>query len=159
MSFKPDVTVAAVVERDGRFLVVEERAGRRIVIIQPAGHLEAGESLVEAVVRETLEETAHRFDPEHLLGVYLWRDPVTDRTFLRVAFIGSAAGPETGRRLDRCIIRAAWLTREQLALRPHSLRSPLVLRCIDDYLGGIRHPLSLLNHLGLEDAATRVAGG
>jgi 8-oxo-dGTP pyrophosphatase MutT (NUDIX family) len=159
MSFKPDVTVAAVVERDGRFLVVEERAGRRIVINQPAGHLEAGESLLEAVVRETLEETAYRFEPEHLLGIYLWRDPVTDRTFLRVAFTGNVAGPDLGLRLDRCIVRAAWLSREQLALRPHSLRSPLVMRCVDDYLGGSRHPLSLLNHIGLEEAATRVAGG
>lgn len=151
MSFRPDVTVAAVVERGGRFLMVEERAARRIVLNQPAGHLERGETLVEAVVRETLEETGCALRAEAVTGIYLWRRPETDRTFLRVAFTGTVDGPDPARRLDRCIIRAAWMTREQLAGRPQSLRSPLVLRCIDDYLSGARHPLSLLTSLDLGD--------
>jgi 8-oxo-dGTP pyrophosphatase MutT (NUDIX family) len=149
MTFRPDVTVAAVVERDGRFLVVEERAARRIVINQPAGHLERGEDLVTAVVRETLEETAYRLVPEAITGIYLWRHPVIDRTFLRVAFCGTVEGPDPALRLDRCIIRAAWLTRAQLAAQPGRLRSPLVLRCIDDHLAGHRHPLSLLSSIDL----------
>ncbi len=149
MPFRPDVTVAAVVERDGRFLVVEERAARRVVFNQPAGHLERGESLAAAVIRETLEETAYRLQPEAITGIYLWRHPVIDRTFLRVAFCGSVEGPDPSARLDRCIIRAAWLTRAELEARPARLRSPLVLRCIDDYLAGHRHPLSLLSEVDL----------
>lgn len=149
MAFRPDVTVAAVVERDGRFLVVEERAARRVVINQPAGHLERGESLVEAVVRETLEETAHRLVPEAVTGIYLWPHPVIDSTFLRVAFCGSVTGPDPTLRLDRCILRTAWLTRAQLAERQGRLRSPLVLRCVDDYLAGRRYPLDLLSAVDL----------
>lgn len=152
MSFRPDVTVAAVVERDGRFLLVEERAGRRIVFNQPAGHLEDRETLLEAVVRETLEETTCRFVPDSLLGVYLWRNPGNERTFLRIAFVGSVGEPDPGLRLDRAIIRTAWLTPAQLRERPYALRSPLVLRCIDDYLAGQRHPLSLLASLADLDA-------
>jgi len=159
MPFRPDVTVAAVIERDGRFLMVEERAARRIVFNQPAGHLERGESLVEAVVRETLEETGYVLAPDAVTGIYLWRNPVLDRTFLRVAFSGPAEGPDPARRLDRCIIRAAWLTREQLAARPNALRSPLVLRCIDDYLAGTRHPLSLLASLDPGADAGSIAAG
>lgn len=147
MTFRPDVTVAAVVERDGRFLVVEERAARRIVINQPAGHLEAGESLLDAAVRETLEETGYRLSPASVTGIYLWRHPATGRSFLRVAFTGAVTGPEPDHRLDRCIVRAAWMSREQLAARPNVLRSPLVLRCIDDFLAGARYPLSLLTSL------------
>ena len=152
MAFRPDVTVAAIIERDGRFLVVEERAARRIVINQPAGHLERGESLVEAVVRETLEETAYALVPEALTGIYLWHHPAVDRTFLRVAFTGAVTGPDQARRLDRVIVRTAWMTREQLAARPNALRSPLVLRCIDDYLAGRRHPLSLLSAIDIGQA-------
>jgi len=158
MPFRPDVTVAAIVHRDGQFLMVEERAARRVVLNQPAGHLERGESLLEAVVRETLEETAHTFVPDAITGIYLWRSEATDRTFLRVAFSGEVSGPDPARRLDRCILRAAWLTREQLAARAFRLRSPLVLRCIDDFLAGARHPLSLLTTIGLEACAMPVEG-
>jgi len=147
MSFRPDVTVAAVVERDGLFLVVEEHAATRRVLNQPAGHLEEGESLLEAVVRETLEETAYRFTPQALVGVYLWRSPEAGRTFLRVAISGEVTGPDPTRRLDRCIIRSAWLSRAQLAARGGALRSPLVLRCIDDHLAGAGYPLALLAHV------------
>ena len=159
MAFRPDVTVAAIVHRDGRFLMVEERAARRIVLNQPAGHLERGETLVEAVVRETLEETAYTLRPEAVTGVYLWRNEGMDRTFLRVAFTGEVEGPDADRRLDRCVIRATWLTREQLTARPRALRSPLVLRCIDDYLAGSRHSLSLLASLGVGAAGDAAAAG
>ncbi len=157
MSFRPDVTVAAVVERDGKFLVVEERAARRIVINQPAGHLERGESLLDAVVRETLEETACALTPQALVGVYLWHSAGADRTFLRVTFCGSVTGPDPGRRLDRSILRSLWLSRGQLQARASALRSPLVLRCIDDYLAGARHPLGLLASLDVEVAARHPA--
>ena len=146
MALKPDVTVAAIIERDGRFLVVQERAARRIVLNQPAGHLEEGESLLQAVVRETLEETGYPFVPKALTGLYLWRSPA-DRTFLRVAFAGSVGDRVNGAPLDRAIIRTAWVSRAQLAEREPELRSPLVLRCIDDYLRGVRYPLELLNHV------------
>lgn len=151
MSFRPDVTVAALVERDGRFLIVQERAARRVVLNQPAGHLEEGETLLQAVVRETLEETGHAFEPEALTGLYLWRSPM-NRTFLRVAFSGRVQERANGARLDRAIIRTAWLTRAELEGRAPELRSPLVLRCIDDYLRGVRYPLALLGDLGIVTA-------
>jgi len=159
MAFRPDVTVAAIVHRDGRFLMVEERAARRVVLNQPAGHLERGESLLEAVIRETLEETAYTLRPEAVTGIYLWRHEDIDRTFLRVAFSGEVDGPDVARRLDRCVLRATWMTREQLAARPQALRSPLVLRCIDDYLAGARHPLSLLASLGIGAVGEAAAAG
>lgn len=147
MVWKPDVTVAAVVEREGRFLLVEEYVGQRMVINQPAGHLEANESLVEATIRETLEETAWRFEPEALSGIYLWPHPDRDVTFLRVTFTGRVTDHYPDRRLDHGIRRTLWLTRSEIAQRSAQLRSPLVLRCIDDYLTGIRYPLDLLTHL------------
>jgi 8-oxo-dGTP pyrophosphatase MutT (NUDIX family) len=146
MSLKPDVTVAAIVEHAGLFLIVQERAARRIVLNQPAGHLEDGESLRDAVVRETLEETGYPFTPQALIGLYLWRGPL-GRTFLRVAFAGSVGEREDGARLDRAVIRTAWLGRDQLQDRQAELRSPLVLLCIDDYLRGTRYPLEMLNHV------------
>ena len=147
MVWKPDVTVAAVAEIDGRFLFVEERASGRVVINQPAGHLEEGETFLEAVVRETLEETAWRFEPQSLLGVYVWRPEHQARTFLRVAFAGVVSDHDPSRPLDHGILRTRWLTREQLVEPRLRLRSPLVTQCVDDYLAGTRHPLTLLNHL------------
>ena len=146
MALKLDVTVAAIVERDGRFLVVQERAARRVVLNQPAGHLEDGESLSQAVVRETLEETGYPFMPQAVTGLYLWRGP-SERTFLRVAFNGRVGDREESVRLDRAVIRVIWLDRDQLQNRQAELRSPLVLRCIDDYLSGVRYPLEVLSHL------------
>lgn len=146
MALKFDLTVAAIAERDGRFLIVQERAARRIVLNQPAGHLEDGESLIEAVVRETLEETGRRFVPESVTGLYHWRGP-GERTVLRVAFAGSVGERDEASPLDRAILRTAWMDPGELRSREAELRSPLVLRCIDDYLRGARHPLSLLNRL------------
>ena len=146
MTLKLDVTVAAVVERAGRFLIVQERAARRVVLNQPAGHLEDGESLVEAVIRETEEETGYPFAPLAVTGLYLWRSPA-ERSFLRVAFTGIVGDRIDGAPLDRAIIRTAWITRNQLRQREAELRSPLVLRCIDDFLRGARYPLEILNHV------------
>ena len=153
MGRKPDVTVAAIAERDGRFLVVEERINRRLLFNQPAGHVEHGETLLAAVVREAREETAWRFDPQALLGIYLWRNPNSRREILRVAFTGSVADHDAAQRLDRGIIGTHWLTLEDLAARQERLRSPLVLRCVHDYLAGQRHPLDGIAQLDLECAA------
>ena len=158
MVWRPDVTVAAVAERDGRFLVVEERASGRVVINQPAGHLEDGETFLQAVVRETLEETAWQFQPQAVVGVYVWRPQHLARTFLRVAFAGELETHDPSRPLDRGILRTRWLSREQLANPQMRLRSPLVLQCVDDYLSGVRHPLSLISHL-ISTPATLAASG
>jgi 8-oxo-dGTP pyrophosphatase MutT (NUDIX family) len=143
-----DVTVAAVIEREGRFLVVEELAGGRIVLNQPAGHLEPRESLLEAAVRETFEETGYRFEPKHVVGVYLWQAE-SGTTFLRTTFCGVHTPPPPGAavRLDEGIIATHWLTRSQLLGRQSDLRSPLVLRCLNDYLAGARHSLDVLTHV------------
>jgi 8-oxo-dGTP pyrophosphatase MutT (NUDIX family) len=138
MVWKPDVTVAAVAEHDGRFLVVEERASGRVVINQPAGHLEDGETFLEAVIRETLEETAWQFQPQAVVGVYVWRPQHLARTFLRVAFAGELGSHDPSRSLDRGILRTRWLSREQLG--PLVPRSPLV-RSADDSCD-VRYPLS-----------------
>src|SRR5215831_635832 len=150
MTFRPDVTVAAIAERDGRFLLVEEHIGSRLVLNQPAGHLEDGESVLDAVTRETLEESAWHFTPDALVGVYLWKQPENGRSFLRITISGMATHHEPQRRLDRGIERALWLPRDQIVAKSARLRSPMVLRCIDDYLGGARHSLEVLQHLSLE---------
>ncbi|HID48410.1 MAG TPA: NUDIX hydrolase [Chromatiales bacterium] len=137
------VTVAAVIERDGRFLLVEENVNGRRVLNQPAGHVEPDESFVEAVIRETLEETACHFQPESAMGVYRWQIPGTDQIYLRHGFCGRITGHEPDRPLDAAILRTVWLNREQLQQQTDRLRSPLVLACIDDYLAGHRYPLAL----------------
>src|SRR5262245_62544111 len=114
MSWKPELTVAAVVERQGRFLMVEERVARRLVFNQLAGHVEEGEDLLDAVVRETLEETAWEFQPQAIVGIYLWKNPGNGRSFLRVAYSGIARQHDSERRLEPAILRAHWLTRDQL---------------------------------------------
>src|SRR5689334_15616642 len=152
MRCDPDVTVAAIVQRDGRYLMVEERISGRLVLNQPAGHLEKGETLVEAVIRETREETAWRLVPEALVGTYLWHNPDSDRSFLRFAFCGSVDDHRVDQPLDTGIVRAVWLSHEQLRAQPGRLRSPLVLRCLDDFLLGVRRPLDSVATLGLETA-------
>jgi ADP-ribose pyrophosphatase YjhB (NUDIX family) len=145
--WKPSVTVAAVIERDGRFLMVEELSDGRQVFNQPAGHWEPGETLIEACAREAVEETAHAFTPRHLTGIYRWQHAPTGTSFLRFAFCGDVGAVDPGRSLDKEILRAVWLTLEEIReLRPRH-RSPLVMRCIDDYLAGRRFPLDLITHL------------
>jgi ADP-ribose pyrophosphatase YjhB (NUDIX family) len=151
----PEVTVAAIVERDNRFLLVEERISGRLVLNQPAGHLEDRETLVEAVIRETREESAWRFHPEAMVGTYLWRNPHTGRSYLRFAFCGSVDDHKPLQPLDTGIVRAVWLTHEQLLAQARRLRSPLVLRCLEDYLLGKRSGLDAVACLGL-DAAPQV---
>ena len=147
MIWKPNVTVAAIVERDGRFLLVEEHTNRGQLFNQPAGHLDPGESLIQAVARETLEETACAFEPTGLLGVYQYPSRADDVTYIRFAFTGTISGPEAGRPLDTGIIRAVWLTAQEIRRDAARHRSPLVMRCIDDYLAGRRFPLDVLcNH-------------
>jgi 8-oxo-dGTP pyrophosphatase MutT (NUDIX family) len=158
-----DVTVAAIIERSGRFLMVEERAGTSLVLNQPAGHLEQGESLLAAVAREALEETGHRFEPEHVVGFYLWHSEGADTTYLRVAFCGEVEPSADVAALDEGIVALHWLSRAQLATRAHQLRSPMVLRCIDDYLAGRRYPLECLaylesNPINIDDTATLHVG-
>ena len=147
--WKPSVTVAAVVERAGRYLLVEEHTPAGLKLNQPAGHLDPGESPQQAVVRECLEETACAFAPQALLGVYLARferpalggQPAEDITYLRFAYCGTVGEPEPGRALDEPIVRTLWLTPDELRTQAHRLRSPLVLRCIDDHAAGVRHGL------------------
>jgi len=158
MSFRPDVTVASIIERDGLFLLVEEHIGTRLVLNQPAGHLEDSETLIEAAIRETLEESAWHFAPKGLVGVYLWKQPESGRSFLRVALYGSVTHHEPQRRLDRGIERALWLTRDQIVAKSSRLRSPMVLRCVDDYVGGARYPLEVLQALSLDTAAVAISG-
>lgn len=142
--WKPNVTVAAVVERNNKFLVVEERSGGSIVFNQPAGHLEDAESLIEAVIRETLEETAWHFTPEAVTGIYRYSSPGSHITYIRICFCGSCSHFDNERSLDDGIIAAHWLSRDELESRSGQLRSPLVLRCIDDYLASKRYPLDIL---------------
>lgn len=146
MTWKPHVTVAALVEKDGRYLLVEEQTDEGLRFNQPAGHLEPGESLVDGARREALEETAYEFHPTHLVGVYSWRHPARGTTYLRFAFAGTLGAHHPERALDAGIVRAAWLEpREILATRDRH-RSPLVLRCMEDHLRGVRAPLDLLVH-------------
>lgn len=141
----PRVTVASILERDGRYLLVEERVSGQPVLNQPAGHLEDGESLLAAVVRETREETAWDFTPEALVGVYRWRGP--DKTFLRFVFSGRLDRHHAGQPLDPDILRTRWLSWEELRDGRHEMRSPLVLQCLEDYRRGRRFPLELLRDL------------
>ena len=145
--WKPSVTVAAIIERDGKFLLVEEETSDGIRFNQPAGHLDPGESLIDAVSREALEETSFSFTPDALIGVYLSRY-VSSRTreevtYLRFAFTGTL-GEQHERPLDEGIIRTVWMSRDELVACEAAHRSPLVLHCVDDYLRGKRSPLSLI---------------
>jgi 8-oxo-dGTP pyrophosphatase MutT (NUDIX family) len=156
--WKPNVTVAAVIERDGRFLLVEEQAGDGLRLNTPAGHLDPGESPAEGCARETLEETAHHFTPTALIGIYMARSlPVAegseDVTYMRFAYCGTLGAFEEGRALDDGIVRTLWMTPDEIRASVARHRSPLLLQCIEDYLAGQRHPLELVH----VDATVRVA--
>lgn len=143
--WKPSVTVAAVMQRAGRFCLVEEEADGRLVFNQPAGHWEPGETLLQACAREALEETAFSFQPTHLLGIYRWHYAPNDVTFLRFAFLGEVLA-ETGGPLDPEIRRVVWLTPDEVRAASDRHRSPLVMACVDDCLAGRRYPLDSIRH-------------
>lgn len=144
--WKPNVTVAALIERDGKFLLVEEETEDGLRFNQPAGHLDEGESLVVACAREALEETAWGFTPTVLVGIYLWPRPQGDITYLRFAFAGELGEHHEGRELDAGIRRAVWMTPDEIGAVEPRHRSPLVRQCVRDYLAGRRYPLELLRH-------------
>lgn len=142
------MTVAAVIERDGKFLLVEEEpeAGSGLFINQPAGHLDPGESIIQGAIRETLEETAYTFVPEYVVGIYHWHSQRVDTTYIRFAFGGCVTHHDPHRALDSGIVQAAWLSPEEVNLMIQRHRSPLVMQCIRDYQAGKRYPLELLTH-------------
>jgi len=143
----PHVVVAAIVERDGKFLLVEEETDDGLRLNQPAGHWERNETLLQAVVRETLEETAHHVEPVALLGSYTTSNPARNITYLRFAYVCKVAGTDPDRELDTGIVRAVWLTPAEIAASPIRHRSPLVMRCVKDYSSGRRFPLDFVLHL------------
>lgn len=149
--WRPDVTVACIVPQDGRFLLVEESVRGELVLNQPAGHLEPDESLLDAARRETLEETGWRVELTDFIGVYQWTNDGGDRHFLRFAFAARPLAHDAERSLDHGIVRVLWLTRAEVAAAHARLRSPMVLRCVDDWLSGKRLPLDAVTCL-LADA-------
>ncbi|WP_454722986.1 MULTISPECIES: NUDIX hydrolase [Cupriavidus] len=157
--WKASVTVAAVIERGGRFLLVEEETPDGLRLNQPAGHLDPGESLVHAVIRETLEETAHTFEPRALLGCYMARSasagsaarPRGDITYVRFAFTGELGALDAGRQLDVGIVRTVWMSADEIRACPERHRTPLLLACIEDYLAGKRFALdALYTHVSVQ---------
>jgi len=146
MRWKPNVTVAAIAEDNGRFLLVEEAVDGQIVYNQPAGHLEKEESLIEAIKREVLEETAWEFTPAGLIGVYLYPSLNNDITYLRFCFHGRCHNEHKDKKLDDGIIQAIWLSKDEIQAQAEKLRSPMVMRCIEDYLLGKSYPLTLIKH-------------
>jgi len=147
MSWDSHITVACVIEREGQFLLVEERADEGLVLNQPAGHWDEGETLYAAALRETLEESAWEVELTALLGLYAYKPAQLDHGFLRVAFAAKALRHHPQQPLDSGIERALWMSRDELAACAERHRSPMVLRGVDDYLAGKRYPLDLVNHL------------
>jgi 8-oxo-dGTP pyrophosphatase MutT (NUDIX family) len=151
--WKPNVTVAAVIEREGRFLLVEEQTSEGLRLNNPAGHLDPEESLLQACSREVLEETAHTFEPTSLVGVYLTRlqhppkgeRQITSTTYLRFTFAGTLGAFDPWRSLDHGIVRTVWMSADEVRASAARHRSPALLRSVDDYLAGARYPLSLLH--------------
>lgn len=147
IAIKPKITVAAIAENNGRFLMIEEYVRGRLVISQPAGHWEPHESLTDAVIRETLEESGYTFAPDALCGIYFWQHPETTATVVRVNFVGTVTGHDPALTLDEGIVRFLWLDRQQLVAAQSRLRNPMVLRAVDDYLANKRYPLDILHHV------------
>lgn len=146
MIWKPNVTVAAIIEQDGKFLLVEEETDEGPMFNQPAGHWEPGETLAAGVIREAREETAYTFTPAWLLGIYSWHHPRKDITYLRFAFTGSVSAHDPRQALDTGIIRAVWLSPDEMRASRARHRSPLVLQCVEDHLAGRQFPLDLISH-------------
>lgn len=146
MIWKPHVTVAAVLERDGKFLLVEEETDDGVRYNQPAGHLECREALTDAAMREVLEETGYSFVPTYLVGIYNWRNEAKDITYLRFAFGGEISGHDAERVLDEGIIAARWLALDEIRALELRHRSPMIMRCIEDWQAGKRYPLDLVTH-------------
>jgi len=144
---RPVTTVATIVERNGAFLLVEEQTSAGVRINQPAGHLEAGETLVAAAIRETLEETGYHVAPTALIGIYRWQAPVTGATFIRFAYAADVISHEPQRALDEGILRAFWLSHDDLLASRGRHRSPLVLRCVDDFRSGIKRSVNFVTEL------------
>jgi len=150
MIWKPHATVAAIIERDNKFLMVEELIHGEHIYNQPAGHLDPDESLIDAVIRETQEETAWQFVPDAVTGIYLWRNPDSDNnedTFLRVTVCGSCINHDPEQALDDGVLKAVWMSRDELLDKNIKLRSPMIINCIDDYLAGKRYPLDMLTYV------------
>jgi 8-oxo-dGTP pyrophosphatase MutT (NUDIX family) len=148
MIWKPNVTVAAIVEQAGQYLLVEEEPATNsgVLLNQPAGHLDAGESIIQAVIRETLEETAYHFVPEYIVGIYQWHSNSNDTTYVRFAFCGQVTHYDPTRTLDAGIIRAAWFDLAKINELASQHRSPLVMQCIKDHMAGKHYPLELITH-------------
>ncbi|MEO1963539.1 MAG: NUDIX hydrolase [Cycloclasticus sp.] len=144
MIWKPNVIVASLVELNGKFLMVEEESASGSVLNQPAGHLEPNEDLEAAVVRETLEETGYCFTPDAIIGSYLWHNTDNDTTYFRTTFSGSVCDKTIATTLDAGIIRALWMTHDEIMAEQTRLRSPIILESINDYLSGKRYPLDLI---------------
>jgi 8-oxo-dGTP pyrophosphatase MutT (NUDIX family) len=145
--WKPNATVAAIIEQNGKFLLVEETTERGNRYNQPAGHLEDDETLIQAVIRETMEESAYEFIPEFLLGVYHWKHAHNDTTYLRFAFIGKVGTHYPMQKLDDGIVQAVWMDIAEIRDKADLMRSGQVLTCIEDYLTGKRYPLEVVTHL------------
>ena len=145
--WKPSVTVAAVIESEGRFLLVEEETPEGLRLNNPAGHLDPGESPAQGCARETLEETAYRFTPTAIVGIYVSRFQRADEdiTYMRFAFCGDLGAFDVQRTLDTGIVRTLWLSAQEVRESAQRHRSPLVLRCMEDYLAGQRFPLALVH--------------
>jgi ADP-ribose pyrophosphatase YjhB (NUDIX family) len=144
VTWQPHITVATIVEDNGRFLFVEESKNNKLVLNQPAGHLEANETLREAAIRETLEETGCDVELTGVVGIYLYTAPSNGVTYQRVCFAAKATKHHPERELDTGIVGAPWLTRDELASQPERWRSHLVLECVDDYLAGPVHSLDVV---------------
>ncbi len=146
MIWTPHATVAAVLEQDGKFLLVEEETAQGIRFNQPAGHWEVNETLAAGAAREVLEESAYDFEPEYLIGIYRWHAESSDITYLRFAFGGHILTHHPDRALDNGILRAVWMTPDEIRATQARHRSPLILRCVEDYLAGKRYPLEIITH-------------
>jgi 8-oxo-dGTP pyrophosphatase MutT (NUDIX family) len=146
MRWKANVTVAAVIEKDDRFLMIEEESDGAIVINQPAGHLEKDETIIAAVIREVQEETAWKFEPTKIVGIYLYPSSNNDITYLRICFSGPCISHNAKQKLDDGIVQALWMTPQELEAKKNKLRSPLVMHCLNDYLAGNAYPLDILHH-------------